>query len=86
MIDVLYISYDFLSFYILDFQNGKKVSVFLLKNGVKLIIICQLNVWNVVFNIYFIIYSTDAAGNSHISFAFFPSACQGPSPAGVQRF
>lgn len=43
----------------LDFQNGIKVSVFFVKNSVKLITMCQLNVWNVVFNIYFIIYSAD---------------------------
>ena len=59
LIDVCTEIIIFVRFYILDFQNGIKVSVFFVKNSVKLITMCQLNVWNVVFNIYFIIYSAD---------------------------
>lgn len=59
LIDVCTEIIIFVRFYTLDFQNGIKVSVFFVKNSVKLITMCQLNVWNVVFNIYFIIYSAD---------------------------
>ena len=59
LIDVCTEIIIFVRFYMLDFQNGIKVSVFFVKNSVKLITMCQLNVFNVVFNIYFIIYSAD---------------------------